>query len=111
VCLLCTAAAPAAVQQVAFADKILLNKTDLVSAADKTNVTKRIRVSEGPPYVGLLQANCIVPTTVYRGEEGRSLDSAGSILHPYHAYTQPARHQTSRQQPRPRSAASKQPTA
>jgi G3E family GTPase len=33
------------VQQVAFADKILLNKIDLVSAADKTNVTKRIRVS------------------------------------------------------------------
>lgn len=34
-----------AVQQVAFADKILLNKTDLVSAADKSNVLKRIRVS------------------------------------------------------------------
>jgi len=34
-----------AVQQVAFADKILLNKTDLVSAADKANVLKRIRVS------------------------------------------------------------------
>lgn len=32
-----------AVQQVAFADKILLNKTDLVSAADKANVLKRIR--------------------------------------------------------------------
>ena len=31
-------------QQVAFADKILLNKVDLVSAADKANVTKRIRV-------------------------------------------------------------------
>lgn len=32
------------VQQVAFADKILLNKTDLVAAADKANVVKRIRV-------------------------------------------------------------------
>lgn len=35
-------------QQVAFADKILLNKLDLVSEADKKNVIKRIRVSEGP---------------------------------------------------------------
>lgn len=32
------------VQQVAFADKILLNKTDLVSDADKAYVIKRIRV-------------------------------------------------------------------
>jgi G3E family GTPase len=34
-----------AVQQVAFADKILLNKIDLVAEADKAQVKKRIRVS------------------------------------------------------------------
>jgi len=38
-------AALAAVQQVAFADKILLNKIDLVSGAEKANVIRRIRVS------------------------------------------------------------------
>lgn len=33
-----------AVQQVAFADRLLLNKTDLVSDAEKAAVIKRIRV-------------------------------------------------------------------
>jgi G3E family GTPase len=32
------------VQQVAFADRLLLNKTDLVSEAEKAAVIKRIRV-------------------------------------------------------------------
>jgi G3E family GTPase len=34
-----------AVQQVAFADRLLLNKTDLVSDAEKAAVIKRLRVS------------------------------------------------------------------
>jgi G3E family GTPase len=33
-----------AVQQVAFADRLLLNKTDLVSEAEKAAVIKRLRV-------------------------------------------------------------------
>lgn len=41
---LCVSVSVHSVQQVAFADKILLNKTDLVAAADKANVIKRIRV-------------------------------------------------------------------
>lgn len=45
--------------QVAFADKILLNKLDLVTDADKTAVVKRIRVRHGGTRCGLLSRTCL----------------------------------------------------
>jgi hypothetical protein len=63
----------AAVEQIAFADRILLNKTDLVSEEEKTDIKARIKVStvEHSDCRGMLQgcAVCNPCSTLKRSHD------------------------------------------
>jgi G3E family GTPase len=65
--------APEAKNQIAFADVIILNKTDLVSAAELDAVEERIRAIN--PYARLHRTqNCAVPITEVLGRNAFDLD-------------------------------------
>ena len=65
--------APEAKNQIAFADVILLNKTDLVSAEELREVEARIRAIN--PYAKLHKTvNCSVPLDAVLGRNAFDLD-------------------------------------
>eukprot|EP00798_Chlamydomonas_sp_ICE-L_P022945 gene22945-30125_t len=62
-----------AIQQIAFADKILLNKIDLVTAEEKAAVVKRIRAINKPVDI-IETTNCSVDLSLVLGIKAFSLD-------------------------------------